>query len=749
MRVFYTIFSITLLMGFPGFLSAKQIGQDNAVKVVQTHLQSKSSIRSTHSDEIHRVYVSKKEPVLKNTNNEEVVYYYVFNIGENNGFVIVSGDDIAKPVLGYSNTGSYEKDDLPPGFVYWLSCLQGEIAYAIESNFVPDEDTRKAWNAYYEGNDAALRSIHAVTPFLSTKWGQGVPYNLECPFYGSIPDQRAVTGCVATAMAQLMKYYEYPDAGVGMSSTYTTSSYKISVPSIDLSSGYDWKNMSDVYSGTWTSEAADAVAKLMYHCAITAQTDFGETSGAALGRAAKAMAGNFDYDLGMQTKTRDYTTGTGERNLFYSDSEWQSFIINEVNAERPVFYSGVDDTGVGHAFICDGYDNTGKFHFNWGWDGRAEDVYFELNALSPGTGGTGSGSGAYNLNHRILIGIQPNANNIPNYEFKIMPETGLVSTKTSVNKGEEFEVSARFSNRGYNDFTGFFGVALIDEFENIVEIIGTTGSKESSIPGSSTYNKPDEISCVVSNSIPSGMYKIKAAVKPSYGEWMLVDGTIESVDVLDLEVKANGIVQPSDLYVFGEAITPSSDPVKSSESLSVTFGIYNDAVTDFTGDIDLGIYSSDNQLLQMIDKRRITLSPQKESVYTFYASKINVEPGEYKLALYGKSVTGERTLISSFNEFLNNIDITVTTPTGINDISTSGSVSIYPNPVTDMLYIQSENNHPKRVKVIDLSGRQLYISSLSQSSDRIVVPVSSFAPGTYIVILETDEKVFKHKFIKH
>ncbi len=292
---------------------------------------------------------------------EETVYYYIFDIDQT-GFIIISGDDVAKPVLGYSGNGNFDADNLPSGLDYLLNLYQSQIARAQAENTPQSEDIRKQWAAYLEGRIA--KAGETVGPLVKTKWDQFAPYNDLCPLVGS---RRCVTGCVATAMSQIMNYHEFPQTGIGTAGAYTLES-GVEVPLVDLEVDYDWNNMLDVYPGSmgqYTPQQRNSVATLMYHSGVSVSMGYtpGE-SGARASVAATAFPKNFGYDK----SAREYLRSN------YAVAQWDSMLRAQIDAGLPILYGGSASSGA-HAFVCDGYDGDGKFHFNFGWSGSSDGFY--------------------------------------------------------------------------------------------------------------------------------------------------------------------------------------------------------------------------------------------------------------------------------------------------------------------------------------------------------------------------------------
>lgn len=332
-------------------------------------------VRALENKEMRLAYTARE-----NDNN----CYYVFNNGDSEGFVILSADDLAPAVLGYSENGTFDYDKIPENMKWWLSQYKRNIGAAVKSG-------------------TAMRRTEvigtAIDFMVETKWNQSAPYNNLCP---TISEKPTYTGCVATAMAQIMYYHKWPVKGTGNHS-YTNETTGISPSANFGSTTYDWSKMIPSYSDDsvkYTTEQANAVAELMYHCGVSVNMDYGtDASGASTNSVPAALMAYFGYDKAMQYKLRS----------MYTDTVWETLIYNELAAGRPVLYSGrTSDTG--HAFICDGYDSIGNFHFNWGWGGSYDGYYLMTgdNALTPDGSGIGGGTvgEGYTEEQGCVVGIQ-------------------------------------------------------------------------------------------------------------------------------------------------------------------------------------------------------------------------------------------------------------------------------------------------------------------------------------------------------
>lgn len=320
---------------------------------------------------------------------------YVFNVSDDGGFIIVSGDDRTRSILGYSDSGNIDASSMPDNMRAWLQGYADEIAWLEQNAATITYAPAKAKAISRVGS----HSTAAISPLVSTKWNQGTPYNNLCPNYST--GNRAVTGCVATAMAQVMKYHNWPAKPTKTIPGYTTASYGLSLSSLTANVTFDWTNMTNTYTSSATGTTATAVATLMKYCGWSVQMDYGPSSGANSNMVATALKEYFDYNS---------TTTQWVSRSFYTSAKWADLIYHELANNRPVVYGG-QSSGGGHEFVCDGYkyeNGTDFFHINWGWGGMS-DNYFVLSALDPdqqGIGGSSSTDG-FHYGQDVVIGIQP------------------------------------------------------------------------------------------------------------------------------------------------------------------------------------------------------------------------------------------------------------------------------------------------------------------------------------------------------
>ena len=291
------------------------------------------------------------------------------------GFVVIAKDDDFAPVLGYSDT-DYDTDAMPCGLKWWLSQVEKSL------------EARKAHAQTYQ---PVVYATTTATNFITTSWNQQAPYNTLCP---KIDGVAAPTGCIATAMAQIMYYYKYPVSGKGEGSYTVTTSEGNTKYECDINSTYEWAKMKNKYLRP-TDDKDNVVATLMRDAGAASRMNYQAAgSGTIEWYAAKGFAENFRYDsLAISCLQRD----------FYTDAEWMEMVRKEMEAKQPVLYCGSDEIDGGHAFLLDGIQSDGKVHVNWGW-GKSGDGWFDIDVLRPNiTGFTGEG---FNIGQSMVLGFK-------------------------------------------------------------------------------------------------------------------------------------------------------------------------------------------------------------------------------------------------------------------------------------------------------------------------------------------------------
>ena len=376
MKRFTMIVALLLMVAMP--MMAERVTPETAQKVAQTFLNNNGAKAAQLTDlskiaGFPNLYIFTAEP----------------------GFVVMAADDCVQPILGYSLTGNFVAENMPENAHSWLQGYSDEIQYAIDSKMKASAETSKLWKDLSEGNAKAAKATIVVDALVQTQWDQDPLYNNFCPY---ISGEQTVTGCAATAMAQIMKYWEYPTHGTG-SHSYNWNGQTLSA-NFETTT-YDWVNMPLSLNGSSSQTQINAVATLMYHCGVALNMQYGLAvtggSSAIPNNIPSALINYFNYKSSITIKAKSS----------YSDSQWLNLLKTELDESRPIQYNGwgPNNSG-GHSFVCDGYDNSNYFHFNWGWSGR-NDGFYSLSNLVPGSGGSGGGGYNFTYNQLGIFGIQP------------------------------------------------------------------------------------------------------------------------------------------------------------------------------------------------------------------------------------------------------------------------------------------------------------------------------------------------------
>ena len=392
-----TLFVLASLVFGPSRTFANPVSPQMAQRYAQDFMAGSQAKRLKGDQQLHLAFTLDRDPRKAGAPSPMV---YVFGMSGTDGFVVVAGDDAAKTILGYGTQGAADYDKMPRNMQVWLNGYADEIAWAQASGIAAPATRLNA-------GDTGKVDVPYLVP---TFFDQHEPYNKDC-FFG---DEYSYTGCAATAMAQIMYYWAKVGyegntfrAGSKALSRYTTRTLQYDVPALPALEEFDWdqiipgKPYYDWRHWPWTAENEAAVAQLLRYCGQSLQMNYTPNgSGSYSSNIPGAFHHVFGYDKNVRLMKRD--TVEADR--------WAQIIYDELAAGRPVAISGFDESGVGHEFVCDGYeDSTDMYHINWGWSGYC-DNYFALDALAPGgtgAGGTDDDLGAFNAHQDAVIGIQP------------------------------------------------------------------------------------------------------------------------------------------------------------------------------------------------------------------------------------------------------------------------------------------------------------------------------------------------------
>ena len=480
-----------------------------AANFISTHFKSSSGD--------HLRLVHKASSIMSGANSP----FYVYNAGDNDGgFVIVAGDDRVPQVLGYSDNGTFDSNEIPEAMQELLDDYAAQIAALNEGGMA----------------DTHISSSQPIAPMVKCAWSQNSPYNTMLPFLST--GKHAAVGCVATAMAQVMYYWKWPKQSNSIPA-YTTETSSIVMPALP-EVDFDWNSMQNTYLTTDTVSAAGrAAAQLSLYCAQSVEMDFQKNSSAAnTSDVPLAMYYFFDYSPNIKYLQRK----------FYTTQQWEAIVLDELKAQRPVIYRGTKNPG-GHAFVCDGYDGDGRFHFNWGWNGSSNG-YFLLNVLNPDLQGTGSASGTYGYVYEqsIVCGIKPGGEYIDNVDVTVrsIEIKTFQNSRVSSNKDFSVSLSTQFANYMPETIDFDYGWGLYDG-DNMLNVLDT-GSKYGL---QSWYYTTIERMLYFGSGISSGSLRIKPIYrKLGDTSWTPCVGS----EVNYIEVNING--NTCTLITHGTALEP-------------------------------------------------------------------------------------------------------------------------------------------------------------------------------------------------
>lgn len=521
--------------------------------------------------------------------------YYVY--ASNTATLFVSADDVAAPLLGYVPNPDIDMAAMPPAMKWWLGEYAREISWARNN---PD----KAAALSYPLEGAPERaSLSDVATLVQARWDQDAPYNNQSP---SLNGSKTVTGCVATAIAQVMHYHKYPAAPKGSITYYWTDGRKnLSLDFTTLT--FEWDNMKNSYTGSYTTAQGNAVATLMKAVGYGVKMNYNVASaggsGAYMDDISPAMQSYFDYSAQYYDKSN------------YSNSRWAELVHTELAAGRPVVYGG-SGTGGGHCFVCDGYQaSSGKFHFNWGWSG-SYDGYFALTSLDPGGNGIGGGTGGGFTSGQDAVFMSPNGG--------ASSDTGAfsVSAPSSISSlvaGDPYTIKADVSST-YTSSKSVTVTPLLCKLEDSkYKIYGSLDPVTVTVPGASSVTAT--FSGTLDAGIAAGSYYL-IFVDDNYN--MLSPSTEVSVT----EGANSGSVDVT-------SVQCTTGYVVDAES-TVTVNLKNTFASSKTVDLTLyiGTYDSNRfSAQQQIGSETNVTIAAKGTASSVFTGTITVAAGTYKLAV--------------------------------------------------------------------------------------------------------------------
>ena len=528
--------------------------------------------------------------------------FYICDAGAD-GFAVISGDERMTPVLGFAQKGGFDVHNIPDGMQELLNCYAKEYE-ALTSG-----------KPYRLSKRRRIEGVQdQVGPLLFTEWGQGEPFNNRCPEW---EDARCITGCIAISTAQTIRYFQYPDSAKG-EVKYETRTNKIPIYE-DLSTfKFDWSNIKGSYKDGATTEECDAVANLVYSCAVAVNMDFGlkESSSNSYNQVL-ALVENFGYDQDIACIRKDYI----------NTNDWQVLMLNELNNKRPIVYAAQSPTLGGHSFIIDGYkadeDAYPFYHVNWGWEGYCNN-FFKLSSLD-------ADGDEYSLGHEAIIYIQPENEERDAENFWQATEINLSTARINPNNTHKFSVTLKdIFNCSYKPFMGKMIAYLIDENDQEIQV------------GTSTriYNTPFNygassitIQSTLPDDIAEGVYTLIVRSKADESDEMemVTYSSQVTLTVTTITESYSPNIMIADLVNVGEDL--QGDTV----SLRATFPL-NFAEKAFTGTLRMAVADSlGNIITQFGNVARINNLQQYYTLSVAYTFRGTIpdylEDGMYRLYL--------------------------------------------------------------------------------------------------------------------
>jgi hypothetical protein len=596
---------------------------------------------------------------------EERAIFYVFNV-DNVGYIIVSGDDTVIPILAYSDSGNFNIANIPPTLNEWIEGYKKEMISILTNDIKATDEIEKLWNIQNtERNSNTTLTTNSVLPLLVTiAWGQGdnpsyPKYKDKCP---RDANGISVTGCVATAMAQIMKKWNYPSTGSGFHS-YIHPIYG-PLNSNFATWAYQWASMPDQLNSTSTPTQIDEVAHLMSDCGISVNMDYSPNVSNSFvtirspnpqANAEYAFKTYFDYDSSIHSINK-YNNSLD----FYSDPDWKVLLKAELDAGRPILYAGygIPDPPTtpptpesGHAFVCDGYDSNDFFHFNWGWDGLGNN-YFNIGQLNPNPSGPGTIIYHWNNRNQAVIGIKPSTSVESN---NLVLNSSVTPSLTTINYGSAFTVSTNVINIGTTNFSGDYMMGVFDINYNWIENVQVKTSY--SLSAGNTYASSLIFSTSGLLSVLPGTYYLGFYYRTTNGNWKLIQYSGSFTNFTQLNV-----INYNDIELYSSInVSPSATTVTQGQSASFNVNVKNWGTSTYIGTYNLSLYNLDGTLAQNISSNNestgLPVNNNYVSPLSFSTSSISVNTGTYLVVLRYSS--GSNWLIAGSTFYQNPIIITI------------------------------------------------------------------------------------------
>ncbi len=638
---------------FFNFTYGKHIDEKTARTVGQNFLTSRvNSLTLKGSNDLALVQTVYSGNMNRPVTGKENVCFYIFNINLSQGFIIVSGDDNVKPVLAYSDEVGFNAAGIAPDVAYWLNGYREQIEEIIQNNIQASDKVKSRWESLKSGpvSNAMIKSVHTVNPLEQTTWDQSPYYNAMCP-YDNNYNNLTVTGCVATGMAQILKFWGAPANGAGF---HSYSDPKYGTQSADFgSTTYDWNSMPLSVTGPNA-----AVATLMYHCGVSVDMSYGVASTG--GSSAYVISSQSPVQNCAEYALKTYFGYTGvqglTRSAYPNKADWINLLKTELDAGRPVLYAGFGSGG-GHCFNCDGYDANDFFHFNWGWSGQF-DGYFDVDALDPEGTGTGGGTGDFNSGQQAVIGIQGPGGGTQSSTLNLFDY--VIPSPSNIEYGQSFTVHTNIFNNTTQNFNGDYCAAIFDNNGAFVDYVQVfTGM---SLQAGYYYTNGLTFTSNGLFTMLPGSYSIGIFYSPA-GEnlWIQVSDTLGYTNFSQMTVYHSNTIE---LYA-AMTVTPGTTLIQG-QPVSVLLDVLNTGLATFTGTFDVSLYDLDGYAVftvQQITGINLPSYYHYTDGLTFASSNVTCDPGTYLMAMqYLPDGSGQSWQLTGSTNYLNPIEVIVQQP---------------------------------------------------------------------------------------
>lgn len=724
--------------------SAKPVDPNTAYNTAKAHIAISGSTTAANRNStaltpafdpaLHRVAIKNSSPAARTP-------FYVFNV-DGGGFVIVAADDRFTPILGYSHTGSFDPENIPTNTRGWLNIYTSEMEQAIASGYEGSQTATGQWHALSTARTIDSETEKpAIEPLIKTKWDQTEGYNELCP-YDNDRGTRTVTGCVATAMAQVMRYWKHPLRGTGHHS-YVYGKFDTISASFG-STVYDWNNMPEMVTDYSSPEEVNAVSTLVFHCGVGVNMMYKTYSEG--GSGSFTMFAGRPHIPTAETALRNYfgysKSLKGVQKSNYNDSDWADMLYNEIKENRPVIYSGNDGQS-GHCFVLDGYDGNGLFHFNWGWTGRY-DGYFSLSALNPGTGGTGSGSGVYTEDHEVIIGIEPAVSTpAKRPEANIVMFSDIKPSALYYNwqSDSPLTVEAQVANFDTDTFSGQFYTEFKDVYGNVAAYSDTTSVIKLAPDNNASIRLAPKAGLM------PGMYYANLHCIENNNTVLVPDSLGANNAEITVELASqSGLSLESEILINNSLATS----LKQGKKAMAQYAVVNYGDISFKGNISLALFNiNDGSFVEEL----FTYNEQQGLDPGYYMRPgayitPEAEPGTYVMALLACRSDETEFQYVGTSYYKNPVIVEITgspKPSGTQTV-TDNSITIAPNPATDFAEIKSDSPITG-LTLFDLQGKIVLQQTIATARHSVTIPLTNIDGGVYIIKVRTTDSISTQKII--